>query len=100
MRHKCIIYQDICRNDIWIVTYRFYKKHLTKKGNVSVETHSSCEGIIELKWLNHQWISHFVLIVFNKIKDEFPPLSGGVGGIKNLADNKRMIRPNQIKSKV
>lgn len=31
MRHKCIIYQDICRDDIWIVTYWFYKKHLTKQ---------------------------------------------------------------------
>lgn len=34
-------------------------------------------------------MSDLVCIILCKIKDEFPPLSGGVGGIKNLTDNAR-----------
>lgn len=45
---------------------------------------------------NHQCISHLVSVVLRKIKDEFPPLSGGVSGIKNLTDNTGLFRPNQI----
>lgn len=36
---------------------------------------------------NRQGNAHLVSIFLCKIKDELPPLSGGIGGIKNLTDD-------------
>lgn len=37
--------------------------------------------------LTHQYKPDLVCIIFCEIKDKLPPLSGGVGGIKNLTDD-------------
>lgn len=54
----------------------------TLQSNKSVE--NQCPFQSDLNSPSYQHFSHLVGIVFCKIKDEFPPLSGGVSSIKNL----------------